>query len=179
MREIETKYRVADPDALLAALREAGVTLGDPVLQDDQVYAPVGWEPGMSRVGRTFCRLRTQDGLHVFTAKTPAANPMEHTEHETAVADRGQMHAAVVRMGYVPSLRIVKERRVGALRDTLVCVDRVEGLGTFLELEVVVDDDRDGPAVQAESDRWARGLGVELEHTTDTYDILVRAAGST
>ncbi|MCY9783340.1 CYTH domain-containing protein [Nocardiopsis sp. EMB25] len=179
MREIETKYRVADAGALLAALREAGVALGDPVLQDDQAYAPAGWEPGMPRVGRTFCRLRTQDGLHVFTTKTPTANPMEYTEHETAVADRGQMHAAVVRMGYAPSLRIVKDRRSGVLRDMLVCVDRVEGLGTFLELEVVVDDDRDGPAVQAELDGWARGLGVELEHTTDTYDILVRAAQST
>ncbi|MEV2278700.1 CYTH domain-containing protein [Nocardiopsis sp. NPDC049922] len=176
MREIETRYRVADPDALLVALERAGVALGEAVLQDDQAYAPADWEPGTPRIGRTFCRLRTQDGLHVFTTKTPTADPREHTEHETAVADRGQMHAAVLRMGYVPSLRIVKHRRTGVLREMLVCVDEVAHLGVFLELEVVVDDDRDGSAVRAELDAWARGLGVRLEHTMETYDILVRAA---
>ncbi|OLT30592.1 adenylate cyclase [Nocardiopsis sp. CNR-923] len=176
MREIEIKYRVADPAALLVALERAGVVMGQAVLQDDQAYAPADWTPGTPRIGRTFCRLRTQDGLHVFTTKTPTADPMEHIEHETAVADRGQMHAAVLRMGYVPSLRVVKYRRTGVVREMLVCLDEVADLGAFLELEVVADDDRDGSAVRAELDAWARGLGVQLEHTTLTYDILVRVA---
>ena len=40
MREIEAKYRVRDLGAVLAALREAGVTMGEPVHQDDLAYAP-------------------------------------------------------------------------------------------------------------------------------------------
>ncbi|WP_159944648.1 MULTISPECIES: class IV adenylate cyclase [unclassified Nocardiopsis] len=178
MREIETKYRVGDLDALLIALKEAGVDLGETVFQDDQAYAPAGWEPGMPKAGRTFCRLRTQDGLHVFTTKTPLANTMECTEFESVVSDREQMHAAVLQMGYIPSVRIVKHRRVGAAGEILVCVDVVEHVGAFLELEMTVDDDRDGVAVQADLDAWARGLGVELERTTDTYDTLVHAASA-
>ncbi|MFV2195328.1 class IV adenylate cyclase [Nocardiopsis sp. LOL_012] len=177
MREIETKYRVADLDALLNALERAGVELGEPVLQDDQAYAPADWDPGMPKAGRTFCRLRTQDGMHVFTTKTPSALPMECVEHESVVADRAQMHAAVLAMGYVPSLRIVKYRRVGVVDRMLVCVDLVRRAGVFLELEVVADDDRDARVVQGELAAWARGLGVDLEPTSDTYDTLVRAAG--
>ncbi|WP_159945420.1 MULTISPECIES: class IV adenylate cyclase [unclassified Nocardiopsis] len=176
MREIEAKYRVADRDALLAALRRAGVRLAEPVGQDDQAYAPAGWEFGMPKAGRTFARLRTQCGRHVFTTKTPAANAMECVEHETAVADREQMHRALVRMGYVPAVRIVKTRRAGAAGEIAVCVDELRGLGVFLEVELTVDDDRDGPAAQTALDTWVRSLGVGLERTTDTYDTLVHAA---
>lgn len=176
MREIETKYRVGDLEALMVALEEAGVLLGDSVYQDDRAYAPAGWEPGMAKVGRTFARLRTLDGgVHVFTTKTPLANPMECVEYETTVADRDQMHGALLALGYEPSVRIVKHRRTGTAPGGIsVCVDTVERAGVFVELEIVVDDDRDGRAAQAGLDAWARGLGVELERTTDTYDILAR-----
>jgi adenylate cyclase class 2 len=177
MREIETKYRVGDLEEVLLALKAAGVELGEPVFQDDQAYAPAGWTPQMGKAGHTFARLRSlDDGAHVFTTKTPLANSMECAEHETVVADREQMHAAVLAMGYEPTVRIVKHRRTGAAGPIGVCVDTVEGVGTFVELELVIDDDRDGLAVQAGLDAWARGLGVELERTTDTYDTLVRAA---
>lgn len=179
MREIETKYRVRDLEGLLIALKAAGVQLGDTVYQDDQAYAPAGWEPGMDKGGRTFARLRTQNGLHTFTTKAPLANSMECTEYESVVADREQMHGAVLAMGYASTVRIVKHRRTGFTGEVAVCVDVVEGVGAFVELELLVGDDHDdhdGPTVQAELDAWARWLGVELERTTDTYDMLVRAA---
>ncbi len=176
MREIETKYRVVDLEALLAALKEAGVHMGDPVYQDDQAYAPAHWHPELGKVGHTFARLRTQDSVHMLTTKTPLANAMECVEHETIVADRAQMHGALLALGYEPTVRIVKHRRTGTAGPIGVCVDLVEGVGAFVELELVVDDDRDGLTVQAELDAWARGLNADLERTTDTYDTLVRAA---
>ncbi|WP_017570545.1 class IV adenylate cyclase [Nocardiopsis halotolerans] len=178
MREIEAKYRVTDLEALLAALDTAGVPLSAPAEQDDQAYAPAGWEFGMPRTGHTFARLRTQNGLHVFTTKTPVANAMECVEHETAVADREQMHLALLRLGYAPAIRIVKTRRVGRAGEIAVCVDELHGVGAFLEVELTVDDDRDGPAAQTELDAWVRGLGADLERTTDTYDLLVHTAST-
>ncbi|PDP86659.1 adenylate cyclase [Glycomyces fuscus] len=176
MREIETKYRVADLEALLIALKEAGVQMGDPVYQDDQAYAPARWRPELGRVGHTFARLRTQGSVHLLTTKTPLANAMECVEYETIVADREQMHGALLVLGYEPTVRIVKHRRTGTAGPIGVCVDLVEGAGAFVELELVVDDDRDGPDAQAELDAWARGLDVALERTADTYDTLVRSA---
>lgn len=176
VREIETKYRVADLEALLAALKQAGVYMSDPVYQDDQAYAPAGWRPELGQVGHTFARVRTQGSVHLLTTKTPLANAMECVEYETIVADREQMHGALLALGYEPTVRIVKHRRTGTTGPIGVCVDLVEGLGVFVELELVVDDDRDGLAVQAELDAWARGLDAALERTTDTYDTLVRAA---
>lgn len=83
------------------------------------------------------------------------------------------MHGALLALGYEPTVRIVKERRTGYNGDIGVCLDILEDAGTFLELELVIDDDRDGRAAQKDLDAWAQGLGVELERTTSTYDTLV------
>jgi adenylate cyclase class 2 len=128
VREVEVKYRVRDLGALLAALEMRGVELGAPFCQDDQAYAPDGWAYGEDRRGVPFARLRTVHDRHVFTLKRPAENVLSCEEHETAVADRDQMHRAVVAMGFHPTARIVKTRRTSTLGDMPLCVDE---LGSF------------------------------------------------
>lgn len=177
--EIEVKYRVDDRDlpALERAVAARGAVLSSPVHQDDQAFAPRGWSYGQDKVGVPFARLRTEDGRHVFTVKTPVDNEMSCLEHETEVADRDQMHRAVVAMGFYPTVRIVKTRRIAALGDLRLCLDEVERAGAFIEIEKLASEAESGTAAQAELDRFARSLGVELQRTTDTYDSLVRAAG--
>lgn len=174
--EIEVKYRVADREALEGALERAGVVLSRPVVQDDQAYAENGWSYGESKIGRAFVRLRTQDGRHLFTVKKPVDNAMACLEAETVVDDRDQMHAAIELMGFYPTVRIVKTRRVARLGEMTICLDEVAHAGVFLELEQTVGAAESGVAVQEALDRFARSLGVELERTNDTYDSLVRAA---
>jgi len=101
-REVEVKYRVADLGQVEAALQRHGLVLSPPVRQNDQAYAEIGWEYGMGKLGRSFVRLRTQDGHHVFTLKRPDANELACHEYETAVADREQMHAAILATGFYP-----------------------------------------------------------------------------
>jgi adenylate cyclase class 2 len=176
VREIEVKYRVHDADRLLAALRARGIELTAPVRQDDQAYAPVGWSYGDDRRGVPFARLRTAGGQHFFTIKRPAENVFSCEEHETAVADREQMHHAILAMGFRPTVRIVKVRRTASVGDMMLCVDELEGVGVFLELERMVRGDMPGEAVQAELSRFVASLGIETEWAGQTYDTLVRAA---
>jgi adenylate cyclase class 2 len=86
------------------------------------------------------------------------------------------MHQAILHMGFSPTVRIVKTRRTARLGELALCLDVVDHLGVFLEIERVVPPGRSGEAVQAELDAFARSLGAELERTTDTYDSLLRAA---
>jgi adenylate cyclase class 2 len=175
-REIEVKYRVYDLGELECALAARGLTFSLPVHQDDQAYAQVGWEYGMSKLGVAFVRLRTQGGRHVFTLKRPVDNELACLEFETEVADRGQMHEAIMQMGFYPTVRIVKTRRTALLGELSLCLDQVEHLGAFLEVEKVIGPGQLGEAVQAELDDFVCSLGVDLERTTETYDSLVRAA---
>lgn len=178
-REIEVKYRVSNHDELETALGQRGIILSPPTRQDDQAYAQVGWDYGMSKLGVAFARLRTQNGRHLFTVKRPVDNELACLEFETEVADRSQMHEAVQHMGFYPTVRIVKSRRTATVGQRALCLDDVEHAGVFLEIEQVIGPGRSGLTLQAELDTFARSLGVQLERTTETYDSLIRAALAT
>ncbi|WP_432903732.1 class IV adenylate cyclase [Micromonospora matsumotoense] len=176
LREIEVKYQVSEPAALARALAARGAVLSEPTRQEDQAYAVNGWTYGQSKVGAAFARLRTENGRHTFCVKRPLENELACAEHETEVLDREPMHAAILAMGFYPTTRIVKTRRTARIADMLLCIDEVDGLGAFLEIEVMVGGDRSAIEVQQELDRFARTLGVGLVRSTETYDSLLRAA---
>lgn len=176
MREVEVKYSVSDLDALLAALKGRGIHLGEAVYQDDQAFAPLGWSFGDSKLGVSFLRLRTVDGRHWFALKQPGANAQDCLEYETEVADRQQMHEAILRMGYWATVRVAKTRRTGRHGEVSLCLDELEGVGTFLELERMVPGDEPAAAVQDELAAFVASLGIDAIRTAETYDSLVRAA---
>jgi adenylate cyclase class 2 len=178
VREIEVKYRVTDPVSLVRALNDRGCVLSEPVRQDDQAYAANGWSYGQSKVGQAFARLRTENGRHMFCVKKPDDNELACAEHETEVLARGEMHAAILAMGFYPTTRIVKTRRTARLGRMMLCLDEVDGLGTFFEIEAMVSGDRPASEVQQELDAFARSLGVNLVRRTETYDSLLRATSS-
>lgn len=175
-REIEVKYHADDLAALEAELHRRGANLSPPVHQDDQAYAQEGWRYGMSKLGVAFARLRTEEGRHLFTLKRPTDNELACLEFETEIADRDQMNKAIQHMGFYPTVRIVKTRRTARLGELSLCLDEVEHIGAFLEIEKVIGPGQSGEAVQAELHDFACSLGVELERTTDTYDSLIRTA---
>jgi len=176
MREVEVKFRVFEVEALLLALEARGVDLGEPVRQDDQAYAPEGWSFGDSKLDVPFVRLRTMDGRHYFTLKRPTVNAQSCVEHEAEVADREQMHHAILNMGFWATVRMTKTRRTAVLEDFSLCVDQLDGVGTFLELERMLDAGQPAEGVQAELAAFVAALGVDVERTDETYDSLVRAA---
>ncbi len=173
-REVEVKFRIDDVEAVLAVFKELGVAWSDPHVQDDQAYAPRSWSYDMDKIGVPFARLRTEDGAHLFTVKTPQANVMDCLEHETPVADREAMHAALVAMGYAPTVRIVKTRRNARWGPVALCLDEVEHAGAFLELELLTD--ADPAATQQRLADQIHQLGIVGSRVTDTYDTLVRDA---
>ena len=86
------------------------------------------------------------------------------------------MHGAILRMGYYPTVRVAKARRTATLKGCSLCVDDLEGVGAFLELERVVPDDMPAEAIQAELAAFVASFGVTAVRTDQTYDLLVRAA---
>ncbi|MBM0274817.1 class IV adenylate cyclase [Micromonospora tarensis] len=171
--EVEAKYRVRDLRELINALAQRQVVLTEPSVQDDQAYAPASWSYGMSKIGVPFARLRTQEGRHLFTVKKPIDNEMACLEHDCVIHDRDAMHAALTTMGWAPTVRIVKQRRTGVWDGATVCVDVVDGLGTFVELERLVSSQHSGEQVQRGLDAMIRLLGVPVLRIVDTYDTLI------
>jgi len=176
MREIEVKYRVDDLEGVLTALKSRGIEVSDPVRQDDQAYAPAGWQFGDGKIGVSFLRLRTVAGRLYFTLKQPVDNDQACLEYETEVTDREAMHHVALHMGYRPTVRIVKVRRTASIDGCSLCIDDLEGIGSFVEAERMVPDGADAQAVQADLAALIESLGATVVRTTETYDSLVHAA---
>jgi adenylate cyclase class 2 len=84
-------------------------------------------------------RLRQVDGDNaILTYKGPRLSTVAKTrrEEEVAVADFESMRTICTLLGFSPSGTIVKERETFMLDDVEICIDRVEDLGNFVELEM-------------------------------------------
>jgi adenylate cyclase, class 2 len=86
------------------------------------------------------------------------------------------MHQAALHMGYRPTVRIAKTRRTATVEDFSLCIDKVDGVGGFLELEGMVPDHADAQAIQADLAALVSSLGITATRTDQTYDSLVHAA---
>lgn len=171
--EVEVRFRLNNEGAALAALRRAGVRFGRVEEQNDQAFAPAEWDYSQPRIGVTFARLRTVGDRHLFTVKRPLTDVRTCVEHECWVSDRGAMHKAILLMGFEPTIRIVKQRSLGHLRDWTFCLDEVEGLGRFVEIERLAAADEDPDQTRAEIDRFVAEIGLSAERCFDTYDALL------
>lgn len=183
MREIEIKVRLQDKKGLLAALAAKGVVLSEPVYQRDQVFGLPG-EAGGDGNTAPWLRVRTETRGRgdnetertLFTLKRAVTGQLDSIEHETGVDDPDAVIAIVKELGFVAFSDVSKIRQTGTLNGIEVCVDSVEGLGDFIELEQLADEDADPVAIVNGLWREMAELGIGSRHdeVTDGYDILMK-----
>jgi len=151
-RNTEIKAHITDLDALarrVAPLSTAGPT---EIAQDDTFFAcPNGRlklrDFGDGRGELIFYRRADQTGPKTsFYAITPTASP--DTLREVLTLAHGQTG------------RIVKQRTLYLVGRTRVHLDRVAGLGTFMELEVVLREGEPVEAGEQEAQALMQQLGI-------------------
>ena len=153
MREIEVKLRVEDLNGLEKKLVSAGCTLSAPIRQHDVIYSLQNsteeWEN--AKEGDIIPRLRREnDSIVEFNVKQQQSSELDNLEYETRVEDGEAIHRILGVLGYTPQIEVKKIRRKGRLGEYEICLDEVEGLGSFVELEALTDDDADPVKIQEE-----------------------------
>jgi adenylate cyclase class 2 len=103
----------------------------------------------------------------------PQTGELDCLETEWTVPDRAAADLRLQSEGFWPTIRIAKTRRTDRWDSITLCLDTVEGLGCFLEAEVLVDDDQDGQELQDWLRQRLATLGVALTPVTETYDALL------
>ncbi len=171
-KEIEVKARVGDHAVLLVKLSTIGCELSEPIIQDDSIF--VNFEGPFTdyKPGTNFLRLRKSKGKTVFNLKQPQSNELDCIEHETEVADPEQMRNILKYMGYHEAVQVHKKRQKAKYKEYEICVDEVEGLGSFIEVEKMSDED--GEKVQEELFDFLKSLGVDpKDRVLQGYDTLI------
>ena len=149
MLEVEVKYRNADRTAAVATLLNWGATLAQDRTDVDLYFqAP---DRDLKASDEAF-RLRRTGAKNCLTYKGPRRDAETKTrpEIEVALADGDAVAADTERMlaalGYKPVTQVRKKRRVYHFArdgfDQEACFDALDGVGEFVELEIVADEAR-------------------------------------
>ncbi|MCL4392389.1 class IV adenylate cyclase [Patescibacteria group bacterium] len=173
MREIEIKLRVKNFKALEVKLTADNCRLSDPIRQEDVIYSLRGSENEWreAKEGDIIVRIRRENNRSLFTLKKQQTNEMDNTELETEVSDPDALHEALLLMGYVPQVEVKKNRREGKWGEYEICLDEVDELGTFVELEKLTSEDADPNEVREELFKVLENLGLSRnDEETRGYD---------
>ena len=174
MREIEIKASVQDPKKIILALKKQGVLLGDPVKQRDVVYAKPNAIDGDRN--ENWLRIRTEDDHRsIFTLKRQVTNELDSIEHETEISDPHELTKIIEYLGFTLYSDLTKVRQKARIGDVEICLDNVEGLGIFIEAELLIADDEDSRGVHERLWKVLESLGVTRQHSVlHGYDVLMR-----
>lgn len=173
MREIEVKLRVKDLAGLKNKLEFLGCELSFPIKQHDLIYTKKGdssiWEGNKS--GYVVMRLRQEDDRAIFNLKQQRSNELDSIEVETKVDKPEAIKNILAILGYEPQVEVKKIRQKGRFKDYEICLDEVEKLGAFVELEKMTDDEVDAEKIQEELLLALEFLGLSREdQETKGYD---------
>jgi adenylate cyclase class IV len=167
-RNIEIKARVADLAALTARVAAIADTGPVPIAQDDTFF----------RCGSGRLKLRVFDdgrGELIFYRRADRGGPKESFYIVSPTASPDTLREALT-LSNGQDGRVVKQRTLFLVGRTRVHLDRVQGLGDYMELEVVLAD---GEAAEA-GVREAHDLMARLDIAADrlvegAYHDLLRA----
>ncbi|WP_101297281.1 class IV adenylate cyclase [Halegenticoccus soli] len=140
MYEVELKVR-ADRDAVRRRLVERGAERVGAVVQRDTYYDAPHRNFAETDEALRIRREEELDGAGETTAKVTYKGPLVEAESktreefETEVADDEAMAGVLGGLGFEPAAVVEKERERYALDGYAVTLDRVAGLGEFVEVE--------------------------------------------
>ena len=173
MNEVEVKARLKNPELILRQIKELGIKLSEPVRQADTVYAKTVGNVSEYMKNDHFLRIREKsDGRFIFTVKKPLTwKELTKTEHETEIKDAKELENAIFLMGYKVANKVIKERRTAKYKDYEICLDEVEKLGSFIEVEKMTNGDVE--VARKEITQFLFSLGVSPDDEVHKgYDIM-------
>ncbi len=172
MKEVEVKARLRDEAQVIQKLLALDVSLSKPMTQKDIVFFPKGLA-FEDRHDALALRIRDQDGRYIFTYKKPDKNNLDKIEYETDITDPAAMEKICLALDLEEIVRINKSRRKANHGGYEICLDEVEGLGSFIEVEKMTEDG-DSEQIQAELFAFLKTLGVTKEDQVfEGYDVML------
>ena len=173
MREIEIKLKVKDFTEIEKQLVERGCVLSKPFAQHDVIYSEGGsteeWRH--AKDGDKVVRIRRSKDTAELTLKVHRSREGDSLEYETEVKDSKTMHQILLMLGYTSEVEVKKVRRQGKLDGYSVCLDQVEELGSFIEMEKLTADSADPEAIREELFRVLESIGLSrVDEETRGYD---------
>jgi adenylate cyclase class 2 len=167
MLEVELKVRIPSPAPVRERLNRKNAEFLGREHEHDVFYNAPHRDFGKTDEA---VRVRYTGDRAVVTYKGPKIQSFglkAREELNFAVESGEAFETMLLRLGFFKTLEVNKWRENYRLGDASVCLDDVEGLGTFAEIEVMAEDAEQNPTGAIEG--IAREIGVTGEPILESY----------
>ena len=184
MIEVESKFKLASDitrDNLIAILKSQFIArisvkrqIDTVFLLPEQVDAPI--VPG-SKIMRVRDVLNPETGelqQSLMTLKVEGQAKLVSDEYEFAVDDGNAARQMLTALGWQEVVTVDKVRLESKTEDYTICIDEVAGLGLFIELEVLAEDDANANNIQQQMYSFLKNLNIDGELWKIPYDTSIR-----
>lgn len=164
--EVESKYALSDAAKFLAQAKEQGIDWGPPIRQVDRYLRHPSRD--FAQTGEALRLRRSGDEVFV-TYKGPRRSHAVKTRREielplTSERDQFETYAELLAiLGFEPVAEVAKTRRKAKLGEgdaaVELCLDQVDRLGDFVEIEAIADEGQIADAQELVAD-WAAKFGL-------------------
>ncbi len=165
------KVKIADPAGLEKCLLGLGYILKETLRETDTYF-----DGGMNGIKKSGQALRVRRTLVCATGKEHSSITfkgekldkisMARVELETGVENGETAERILSALGFFPVQPIViKTRKVFKKEDISVCVDDVQGLGSYLELEIMAESEEARPAALDRIEKLLQSIGYTMADT--------------
>lgn len=169
MLEIEIKVKVPTLDPICQKLDQIGALHSEHLMERDMYYnAPHRDFKDTDEA----LRLRTTSHGTTLTYKGKKeiiCGSKIRKEYNLSVEAKETAHEILTHLGFIPVAEVNKERNYYVFEDFSIALDDVSGLGTFVEIELICEEEENinEPANRIAS--FAKRVGVTGERIADSY----------
>ena len=184
MIEIESKFKLASDitrDNLIVILKSQFIApisskrqIDTVFLLPEQVDAPI--VPG-SKIMRVRDVLNPETGelqRSLMTLKVEGQAKLVSDEYEFVIDDGNAARQMLTALGWQEIVTVDKVRLESKTEDYTICIDEVAGLGLFIELEVLAEDDANANNIQQQMYSFLKNLNIDGELWKTPYDTSIR-----
>ena len=171
--EVEIKLKISDKKCIEETLAEIGFCKGKLVTESDTYY--IAEHHDFVALDEA---LRVRSVEDMMTGKRTSAitykgakldnTSMTRQELETSVGDGEICREILERIGFRPVPVVEKLRQYYHRDDITACVDAVTNLGDYLELEIIVDEEKKREAALDQLEQVLHSLGYSMQDTMRT-----------
>ena len=174
MIECEIKLKIDNPEAIKKKLVSMGFIEGEVLTETDTYFDNKNNDVRMSD-----CALRIRetvnhnDGSHFcqinFKGKKYDNKSVTRPEFETGIENAAAVTSILNGLGFFPvTPQVIKTRQLLSSLDVNACIDTVDGLGHYLELESMAENEDEKESKLNKIIQILSDLGYSIDDTTTT-----------
>lgn len=172
MREVELKFKVNSLDTIINRLKKEGCIISSIEEQYDTIYVK-DLNRTESNEGSVWLRVRKTNETIELNYKKQSAKKFDSQEIEFQVDSYEKANNFLKAIGFQEWVQVHKKRRYTNYQGYNICLDEVDKLGFFIEIELLVDEN-DEKNYEENLLQIAEKFGIKNENRVNShYDTMI------